>query len=69
MCFPAQNMVLSSSLTGLIYVHLECSLAELKKTSIFVDIVQTGGWEVNPISKKKLQNYFLTKRGEGGGHK
>ena len=40
-----------------------------KKNSLFVDIVQIGGGEVNSISKKKLQTYFLTKRGEGGGHK
>ena len=40
-----------------------------KKRSIFKDIVQIGGREVNPISKKIKRNDFLTKVGEGGGAK
>ena len=35
--------------------------------SIFKDVAQIGGREVNPISKKK-KNYFLTKVRGGGGH-
>ena len=37
-----------------------------KKPSIFKDIVQIGGREVNPISKKIERIDFLTKVGEGG---
>ena len=47
-----------------------CLRGTLKKTnSIFKDIVQIGGREVNPISKMIQRNDFLTKVGEGGGHK
>ena len=41
----------------------------IKKTSIFKEIAHIGGREVNPISKKKKRNDFLTKVGEGGGDK
>ena len=48
----------------------QCKRGNLKKTnSIFKDIVQIGGREVNPISKKIKRIDFLTKVGEGGGHK
>ena len=40
-----------------------------KKNSIFKDIVHQGGREVNPISKNLTEMIFLTKVGEGGGHK
>ena len=48
--------------------ELLCALGvtSKNKNSIFTDIVQTGGGEVNPNSNFFLQNYFLTKREEGG---
>ena len=39
------------------------------KNSIFKVIAQIGGRQVNPISKEKKRNEFLTKVGEGVGHK
>ena len=40
-----------------------------KKISIFTDIVQIGGGGGQPHFKKLKRNEFLTKVGEGGGHK
>ena len=40
-----------------------------KKNSIFKDIVQIGGGGGQPHVKNWKRNEFLTKVGEGGGHK
>ena len=59
---------LLSSLLACMHTHLLPFLLSgaVKKNSIFKDIAQIGG---QPHFKKIKRNEFLTKVGEGGGHK
>ena len=48
---------------------LSLGVTSKKTNSIFKDIVQIGGGGGQPHVKNLKRNEFLTKVGEGGGHK